>query len=102
MFVDWLVDAGQSIVRIDSYPEWFSRFETALKALPDGTRQQSALPLLEVYRAPQPPLVGATAPTDVYQAAVQAAGIGAERDIPHLTAPLIEKYVTDLRVLGLL
>jgi fatty acid CoA ligase FadD9 len=102
VFVDWLIDAGASIVRVDSYPDWFSRFETALKALPEGARQQSALPLLEVYRFPQPPLLGATAPTDVYRAAVRAAGIGAEGDIPHVTAPLIDKYISDLRQLGLL
>jgi fatty acid CoA ligase FadD9 len=102
VFVDWLIAAGAPIVRIDSYPDWFSRFQTALKALPEGPRQQSALPLLDVYRIPQPPLLGATAPTDVYQGAVQAAGIGADHDIPHLTAPLIEKYVSDLQQLGLL
>lgn len=102
VFVDWLIDAGQPIVRIDSYPDWFSRFETALKSLPDGPRQQSALPLLGVYRVPQPPLLGATAPTAVYQAAVQAAGIGTDGQIPHLTASLIEKYVSDLHGLELL
>lgn len=102
VFVDWLVDAGHPIVRIDSHPDWFSRFQTALKSLPDRTRQQSALPLLEVYRVPQPPLLGATAPTAVYRGAVRAAGIGADGDIPHLTAALIDKYVSDLRVLKLL
>jgi fatty acid CoA ligase FadD9 len=101
-FVDWLIAAGQPIVRIDSYADWFTRFETALKALPDGQRQQSILPLLDVYREPAQPLLGATAPTEVYRAAVRAAGIGPDHDIPHLSAALIEKYVSDLEQLGLL
>jgi fatty acid CoA ligase FadD9 len=38
----------------------------------------------------------------VFHTAVRAAKIGAEEDIPHLSAPLIDKYVTDLQHLGLL
>ncbi len=38
----------------------------------------------------------------MFHTAVQAAHIGQDNDIPHLTAPLIEKYATDLRHLGLL
>ena len=34
-FVDWLIDAGHKIARIDDYDEWLHRFETALTALPD-------------------------------------------------------------------
>ena len=102
VFVDWLTAAGHPITRIDSYPDWFGRFETALMALPDAQRQQSVLPLLDVYRVAQPPLLGATAPTEVYQAAVRAAEIGADHDIPHLTPALIEKYVSDLEELGVL
>ena len=41
-------------------------------------------------------------PTEVFHTAVQAAKIGAEKDIPHLSAALIDKYVTDLQHLGLL
>ena len=102
VFVDWLTAAGHAITRIDSYRDWFGRFETALKALPDAQRQESVLPLLDVYRVPQQPLLGATAPTEVYQAAVRAAEIGADHDIPHLTPALIEKYVSDLEELGIL
>lgn len=101
VFVDWLNDAGHTIARIDDYDEWLGRFETALRALPDKQRQNSALPLLHAYRRPQKPLLGAPAPTDVLRAAVQAAKIGADKDIPHLSAPLIDKYVSDLRLLGL-
>jgi thioester reductase-like protein len=40
--------------------------------------------------------------TDVSRAAVQEAKIVADKDIPHLSSALIDKYVTDLQLLGLL
>ena len=102
VFVDWLNEAGHNIARIDDHDEWLGRFETALRALPDKQRQHSVLPLLDAYRKPEKPLRGAPAPTDVFRAAVQEAKIGADKDIPHLSAALINKYVTDLKLLGLL
>jgi fatty acid CoA ligase FadD9 len=33
---------------------------------------------------------------------VQEAKIGADKDIPHVTRAIIAKYVSDLRLLGLL
>jgi fatty acid CoA ligase FadD9 len=101
-FVDWLIDAGHDIARIDDYDDWLARFETALKALPEKQRQQSVLPLLGFYREPQRPLLGAPAPTEVFRAAVHGAQIGADNAIPHISAELIDKYVNDLRHLGLL
>lgn len=101
VFVDWLIDAGHDIRRIHDHADWLARFETALRALPDRQRQHSVLPLLDAYRKPEPPLRGAPAPTDVFRAAVQSAKIGAEKDIPHLSASLINKYVADLQLLGL-
>jgi fatty acid CoA ligase FadD9 len=102
VFVDWLIAAGHNIQRIDDHDEWFGRFETALRTLPDKQRQHSVLPLLDVYRKPETPLRGAPAPTDVFREAVQAAEISAEKDIPHLSAALIDKYVSDLQLLGLI
>jgi fatty acid CoA ligase FadD9 len=101
-FVDWLIDAGHKIQRIGDHNDWVTRFETALKALPEKQRQQSVLPLMGAYREPEKPLRGAPTPTDVFRTAVQAAKIGADKDIPHLSAALIDKYVTDLHHLGLL
>ncbi len=101
-FVDWLVDAGHKIQRIGDHSEWIRRFETALRALPEKQRQQSVLPLLGAYREPDTPLRGAPTPTEVFRTAVQAAKIGAEQDIPHLSAALIDKYVSDLQHLALL
>jgi fatty acid CoA ligase FadD9 len=102
VFVDWLNLAGNKIERIDDYNDWLSRFETALTALPEKQRQQSVLPLLHAYRKPERPLPGAAAPTEVFHAAVRAAKVGEEKDIPHISPALINKYVSDLRQLGLL
>jgi fatty acid CoA ligase FadD9 len=102
VFVDWLIDAGHRIQRIDDYADWLTRFETTLRALPEKQRQHSVLPLLDAYREPTQPLLGAPAPTEVFRDAVRAAKIGADRDIPHLSASLIDKYVDDLKHLGLL
>lgn len=101
VFVDWLIAAGHDIRRIEDYDEWLGRFTTALRALPDKQRQHSVLPLLDAYREPATPLRGAPAPTDVFRHAVRTAKIGADEDIPHLSAGLIDKYVADLRLLGL-
>ncbi|HTZ14435.1 MAG TPA: carboxylic acid reductase [Mycobacterium sp.] len=102
VFVDWLIDAGHHIRRIDDYAQWLARFETALRALPEKQRQHSVLPLLGAYQKPEQPLLGAPAPTEVFRGAVRAAKIGADEDIPHLSASLIDKYVADLKHLGLL
>ncbi|MEB4210953.1 carboxylic acid reductase [Mycobacterium sp. 94-17] len=101
-YVDWLVEAGYSIERIADYSEWLRRFETSLRALPDRQRQYSLLPLLHNYQEPEKPINGSMAPTDVFRAAVQEAKIGPDKDIPHVSAPVIVKYITDLQLLGLL
>lgn len=102
VFVDWLIDAGHDIHRIADYDEWLGRFETALRALPDKQRQYSLLPLLDAYRIPQDALPGAPAPTEVFRGAVRDAKIGVDNDIPHLSATLIDKYVADLQLLGVI
>ncbi|BBZ30980.1 oxidoreductase [Mycolicibacterium madagascariense] len=101
-FVDWLVDAGYAIKRVDGYGDWLARFETSLRALPEKQRNASLLPLLHNYQKPEHPLNGSIAPTERFQAAVQEAKIGPDKDIPHVSAPVVVKYATDLELLGLL
>jgi thioester reductase-like protein len=107
-YVDWLIEAGYPIQRIGDFGKWLQRFETGLRALPDRQRQHSVLQLLLVLlhgarnlQAPEPTR-GSYGPTDRFRAAVQEAKIGPDNDIPHVTAPIIIKYVTDLQLLGLL
>lgn len=100
-FVDWLVEAGHPIERIDDYDNWLARFETSLKALPDKQRHSSVLPLLHAYARPERPVRGALAPTDGFRAQVRAAKVGETADIPHIEAELIRKYASDVEYLGL-
>ncbi|MGW5520623.1 carboxylic acid reductase [Nocardia africana] len=101
-YVDWLIDAGYPIARVPEYAAWFTRFETTLRGLSDRQRHASLLPLLHNYRKPEHPINGSVAPVDHFRAAVQDNKIGPEKDIPHISAPVIVKYVTDLELLGLL
>jgi fatty acid CoA ligase FadD9 len=102
VIVDWLIDAGVSITRVDDHTEWVHRFEGALRSLPEQQRQRSVLALLDAYRHPERPLRGAVAPTAVFREAVRSAKIGPAQDIPHITEDLIRKYLTDLARLGVL
>lgn len=102
VFVDWLIEDGAPITRIDDYNEWVSRFEGALRALPEKQRQRSALALLDAVRVPEKPLRGAVAPTAVFRASVKANEIDDCHDIPHIDIALIRKTVADLNALGLI
>jgi fatty acid CoA ligase FadD9 len=101
-YIDWLNEAGYPIERIADYDQWLQRFETAMRGLPEQQRQHSVLPLLHYYQQPEKPLNGALASTERFRTAVQEAKVGPDKDIPHITAPLIVKYITDLQLLGLL
>ena len=105
-FADWVIEAGYPIQRIGDFSEWLQRFETGLLALPDRQRQHSPLRGLRLrssnFLQPAEPMRGSFAPTDRFRAAVKEAKIGPGNDIPHISAPIVIKYVTDLQLLGLL
>ncbi|MFE6664559.1 carboxylic acid reductase [Streptomyces sp. NPDC057697] len=101
-FVDWLIEAGHPIRRIDDHGEWLARITAALRALPEKQRRHSLLPLLHAFAQPEEGVPGSEIPADRFHAAVHAAKIGPAKDIPRLSASLITKYVTDLRLLGLI
>jgi fatty acid CoA ligase FadD9 len=101
-FVDWLIEDGNAIQRIAEYGDWLPRFEIALRGLPEKQRNASLLPLLHNYQKPDKPINGSMAPTDRFRAAVQDAKVGPDKDIPHISPRIIAKYVSDLRLLGLL
>ncbi|MFF4602677.1 carboxylic acid reductase [Streptomyces sp. NPDC001339] len=100
--VDWLTEAGHPIQRIDDYDAWLTRFTAALRALPQKKRQHSLLPLLQAFAQPEEGGVGPALSAERFHAAVKDAEIGPGKDIPHLSADLVRKYVTDLLGLGLL
>jgi fatty acid CoA ligase FadD9 len=97
-FVDWIIAAGYAIEKIDDYATWLSRFETAMRALPERQRAQSVLAVLDVYREPMLAVAGSPVPGAHFQAAVEHAG----RAIPHITQQLIERYLADLERIGVL
>ncbi len=107
-YVDWLIEAGYPIQRIDDFGEWVRQFEAGLRALPDRQRQHSVLQMLQLMLhnpdqiQPLEPTRGSFAPTDRFHAAVQEAKIGPDNDIPHISAAVIIKYITDLQLVGLL
>src|ERR1700742_323583 len=106
-YVDWLIEGGYPIERIDDFGECLQRFEAGLRALPDRQRQNSVMQMFLLLLQdpsnlqPAQPAHGAFAPTDRFRAAVQQAKIGPDNDIPHVSAPVILKYVTDLELLGI-
>jgi fatty acid CoA ligase FadD9 len=101
-YVDWLIDAGYVIQRIGDYREWVQRFDTTLRALPDKQRRASLLPLLHHFHRPAKPIDGSIASTGRFRTALRQAKIGQGKDIPHISPPIIVKYITDLQQLGLL
>ena len=107
-YVDWLIEAGHPIERVENFDEWVSRFEAGLLALPERQRQGSVLQMLRILQQhgwdgkPPEPSTGPMAPADRFHAAVRQAKIGAGQDIPQVSAPIIAKYATDLQLLGYL
>jgi fatty acid CoA ligase FadD9 len=97
-FVDWIIAAGYPVERIDGYETWLARFETSMRALPERERAQSVLTVLDVYREPMHTVAGSPAPGTQFRTAIEASG----RSIPHLSQELIEKYLSDLKRLGVL
>ncbi|SFS90432.1 carboxylic acid reductase [Saccharopolyspora flava] len=96
--VDWLIELGHPIQRIADYDDWFARFTTALRALPERQRAHSLLPLRHAFERPGEAVAGSAVPAGRFDAAVRESGT----DVPHLGPDLIAKYVTDLRALDLL
>jgi thioester reductase-like protein len=105
-YVDWLVEAGYPIERIDDFGEWLHRFETGLRALPDRQREHSILGVLLLTNSnnlqPAEPVYGSGPPTDRFRSAVQGAKVGSDNDIPHVSPAVIVQYVIGLQQLGLL
>ncbi|MGE3691718.1 MAG: carboxylic acid reductase [Novosphingobium sp.] len=97
-FVDWMIEAGCAIRRIDNYGEWLSRFETAMLSLPEEQRAQSMLAILGPYRQPQAVAGKSVMQVERFCNALHDAGC----EIPDFTSDVIRKYVSDLRHLELL
>ena len=67
-YVDWLIEAGYPIERVEDFGEWVHRFHAGLAALPDKQRHNTVLQMLLIMlhsnhdlHAPEPSL-GSFAP----------------------------------------
>ncbi len=69
-----------------------------MRALPERQRAQSVLTVLDVYREPMHAVAGSPVPGTQFRTAIEASG----RSIPHLSEQLIDKYLADLKRLGVL
>ncbi|OBB89769.1 hypothetical protein A5779_27200 [Mycolicibacterium peregrinum] len=98
--VDWLVEAGHPITRLQSHREWAARFETAMRALPVRQRRHCLLPLMAAFAEPAEAVAGSAFPTQRFRECLRSSG--APRPVPHLTPDLIHGYLTALRHRGLL
>ena len=73
-----------------------------MRALPDRQRQYSALPLLQHYQQPEKPLrAEALGSTERFPLRGAGGEIGPDKDIPHVTAPIVVKCITSLKLMGL-
>jgi hypothetical protein len=73
-FVDWIITGGYPVEKIDDYPSWLTRFETATRALPERQRAQSVLAVLDVYREPMLAIAGSPVPGARFRSAVEHSG----------------------------
>ncbi|RKT20819.1 fatty acid CoA ligase FadD9 [Paraburkholderia sp. RAU2J] len=101
-FIDWAIAGGCRIQRIDDYADWFVRFETVLRALPEKARQLSSLPLIHQFSQPMPRVAGTTLSSSRFQDDVRKYAVCVDGPIPHLSADFISKYLADLRHLQLM
>ncbi|GAA1014454.1 carboxylic acid reductase [Streptomyces thermogriseus] len=98
--VDWLAAAGHRIERVDDHADWYARFETAMRALPEQQRQYAALPILHAFKEPEEPVAGSPLPSERFRAAVRSGAVDGYEDIPSLTRELVVKYGRDLKALA--
>ncbi|QUR69250.1 non-ribosomal peptide synthetase [Mycobacterium spongiae] len=101
-YVDWLIDAGYPINRIDDYDDWLRRFRAAILDLPDRQRQNTLLPLLHNWERPVKPPSECAISNSRFRAALKRSKLGSRTEIPHVSPAVIIKYMTDLKQLGLL
>ncbi len=97
-FVDWIAEAGYPIQRVDDYADWVNRFETAMRSLPEHQRRRSVLAVMDIYRQPAEAVAGSPVPGKRFASAVEKSGLA----IPRLSKELICKYLTDLKLIGVL
>ena len=97
--IDWMIDAGYDLTRVEDYGEWLRRFEERLRNLPDEQRQHSCLNIMGRLLRPSP-----AHPPQTRCAAFRAAvrEIAAGPDVPHLGEDYIGKCLKDMQLLDVI
>ncbi len=98
-FVEWLIELGCSIEHIGDHQDWVRRFEQKMNTMGDVEKGRSALALMSAYRKPWPADRRALECPN-YSALVKKLNISDQR--LELGKSLIEKYLTDMRLRGVL
>ncbi len=101
-YVDWMIDDGENITRIEDYDEWYRDFVAAVEALPEQRRRRSLLPIIDNYATPSPATTGGIATAEKFREAVREAKVGPDKDIPHISREIIGNYVRSLRHVDLI
>jgi len=98
-FVDWIIDAGYTIQRLDAHEDWFSRFKRRMTAMPEREKKRSALAVLKAYEVPHS-FIPFRAESTNFQSLVGKLGI--EPAEMQLDADFIYKCLKDMAFHGLI
>lgn len=98
-FVDWIIEAGYDVQRLEAHEDWLSRFKSRLTALPEAERKQSALALLKAYDRPHS-FVPFRGESTNFQALISKIGIAPSE--MQLDARFINKCLNDMASHGLI
>ncbi|MBD8506214.1 thioester reductase domain-containing protein [Hoyosella sp. G463] len=101
-FIDWLIEDGHPITRIDDHRAWVARISAAMEALPEQQRQHTVLPLMHAYQRPATSHAEDPVLTARFREAIAQHGVAGQHAVPSLDHALISKYARDLAALGLL
>lgn len=93
--IDWLINSGINIKKIDDYEEWYQQFKLAMEKLPNNLKQYSMLPVISQLKQPQKLTSNFWLLPNKFSSAI-------EDTIPAITPSLINKYIADFKALNLL
>ncbi|MFK8022196.1 MAG: thioester reductase domain-containing protein [Pseudomonadales bacterium] len=98
-FVDWIIDAGYDVQRLQAHEDWFSRFKRRMTALPEEEKKRSALALLKAFERPNS-FVPFRGESSNFQSLISKMGI-ADSEL-QLDATYIHKCLSDMALHGLI
>jgi thioester reductase domain len=96
--VDWIIESGVDIKKIENYQNWLKQFEDSMNHFPDNLKPYSYLHLLYGIGDPQEAIAGSIIPSNRFISEIKKLNL----EIPHISLSLIKKYISDLKLLGLL